>query len=254
MTYREILPSEKLQDIILNYWIFEIPESLDRQFPLPHETLPDSCVSLVIIQQPYFRGVRLLGPHFRKFEIPIFPGSYYFGIRILPWILFKPALFTKEEMINQTTTAGEQISGHLDFNLEENSKVRPISPGDVENKLLDLFREIEIEQDEIVKFICLELSKGKSVASVTKELPFSIRVIQKRFKKVVGITMKQYAMNSRQRLLWIDLLKNEKEKQEIIYNNHYYDQSHFINDFKNKMDQTHDHYRSYLKSIDISLT
>ncbi len=61
MIYKEFLPSEKLKDIVMNYWIFEVGDGSDFQFPIKHETIPDSCVSIVLINQPYFKGVKILG-------------------------------------------------------------------------------------------------------------------------------------------------------------------------------------------------
>ncbi|MFK7750074.1 MAG: helix-turn-helix domain-containing protein [Kordia sp.] len=123
----------------------------------------------------------------------------------------------------------------------------------IENELIQFFNNIEIEENDLVKYICLELSKGSSVASVTASIPLSIRVIQKKFKTIVGMSMRHYSYNVRQRKLWIDLLNEENDKLHTILNHGYYDQAHFINTFKKKMQRSHINFESYLKKIQISV-
>ena len=123
----------------------------------------------------------------------------------------------------------------------------------LEKKLTHLFNNVEIEQDDLVKFICVELSHGTPIHLILNKIPFSVRVVQKRFKSIVGLSMRQFASNLKQRKLWEDLLENNKNKIDVIYKHNYYDQSHFINEFKRKMKRSVSDYEAYLKRIEISL-
>lgn len=254
MIYKEFLPSKELKEIVMNYWLFEVDSKNELEYPIEHETIPDSCVSIVLIDQPYYKGVRILGPHSKKYHQTIYPKSIFWGVKIAPWLTFKPALFDKNEIINNTA----EVEGHLliYFNLDsckilsKNQSTKSL----IENKLIELFNSVDIQQNELVKFICIELSKGKPIASIVNEVPFSVRVIQKTFKRVVGLTMKQYSNNNRMREVWKGLMyTQENNKLDVIFKHNYYDQAHFINDFKNKMKRSHNDYETYLKNIKISL-
>lgn len=253
MIYKEVLPSKKLKHVVNNYWVFEVDGKNTSKYPIQHETIPDSCVSIVLINQPYYKGVRILGPHTKKYQQAIFTNSIFFGIKILPWVVFKPSIFDKQLLINKTSEAEEHISELFNTLIQEEPTIKAFPVPVIEAKLANLFNSLEIQQNDLVKYICTELSKKKSIATITNEIPFSIRVIQKMFKSMVGITMKQYANNLRMRQVWIDLLNAPDSKLDIILNHDYYDQAHFINEFKNKMKRTHNDYESYLKKIDVSL-
>ncbi len=251
MHYKEFLPDKHLAGIVQDYWIFEVSKNKDWEFPIQHETLPESNASIVLIQQPYFTGIRILGPRTTKFHQSIIPNSIFLGIRLNPWLSMKPNLFDKKDCINKTLDASNFITKYLSVDNDLKQYISSLHL--LEKKLTLLFNNVEIKQDDLVRFICLELSNGTSVQTIANIIPFSIRVIQKRFKSVIGISMKQFASNIKQRKLWVDLLKNEKNKTEIIYKHNYYDQSHFINEFKRKMKRSVSDYESYLKKINISI-
>ena len=251
MHYNEYLPKKELQEVIQNYWVFEVIENEKINFPIVHETFPEGNTSIVLIKQPYYTGIRILGPRTKKFNLSILPNSIYFGIRLNPWLLMKPILFNTNEIINKTIEASSLITKYLKVDKEFIQDTSSLNL--IENDLVSLFEKIEIQKDNLVKFICLELTDGKSIHSIVEKVPYSIRVIQKRFKAVVGITMRQFAYNIKQRLLWIDLLKKENDKFDVILKHNYYDQSHFINEFKRKMERSATDYESYLNTIKISL-
>ena len=254
MQYQEYLPSDNLKEIIKNYWHFEVPYSDEIEFPLDHETLPESEVSIVLIHQPYFSGVRLLGPHIQKFEQTIYPDSIYFGIRLLPWLTFTPKLFSVKKILNTTAECPDVISKYFHSIKFQESENNSNLTSKIETALKKLFTEtLEVSQNELIKFICLELSSGKSIGKTVENIPLSVRVIQKKFKEVTGLSMRQYHSINRQRNLWSDYVKTDKDKTDLIYKYSFYDQAHFINDFKKKMNRPHSDFEKYLKQIKISL-
>ena len=251
MLYKEFLPKKQLQEIVENYWVFEVLNNKEIIFPIEHETFPESYTSIVLIRQPYYTGIRILGPRTKKFTRLILPNSIYFGVRLHPWLIMQPNLFNTDDIINKTIEASDLISEHL--KVDNDFKLNTSSLNSIENDLALLFNTIEIQKDDLVKFICCELSEGKPIHSIIQQVPYSVRVIQKRFKAIIGINMRQFAYNIKQRNLWIDLLKNESTKFDIILKHNYYDQSHFINEFKRKMKRSSKDYETYLNSIKISL-
>jgi AraC-like DNA-binding protein len=254
MIYQEYLPSDDLKNFIKNYWCFEINDRPDITFPLDHETLPDSEVSIVFINTPEYKTIRLLGPHTKKFNQRIYPDSVYFGIRLLPWLSFTPAIFNKAEILNATSDCPISISKHFSSLKIEASVKRNMFIRKVENGLSKLFSEtLSVSRHELIRFICLELFSGKSVGNTLTNIPVSVRVVQKRFKEVVGMTMREYHSINRQRNLWTDLVKNQTNKTDLIHKYSFYDQAHFINDFRKKMKHSHVDFEKYIAKIDHTL-
>ncbi|QCK16117.1 helix-turn-helix domain-containing protein [Mangrovivirga cuniculi] len=255
MNYTEYQPAENIKDIVRNYWRFEVSNQDKINFPLNHETLPHPEVSIVFIKQPYFQGIRMQGPHTRKFEKTIFPNSTYFGIRLMPWITLDPAVLNKQEMLNTTTRCPQILSKKLEsVNFDESTEPELLISL-VEERLTLIFSEdIQVTQNNIVKYICLELSGGKPVGDTIAEIPLSKRVIQKMFKQVVGMSMRNYHSVIRQGRLWSDFVKTKKNRSDLLYKYGFYDQAHFINDFKKQMDQTHTDFEKKLSQINISIT
>jgi AraC-like DNA-binding protein len=255
MNYTEYQPSSTLKEIIKNYWQFVVPDDTQSNLPIYHETLPHSEMSIVFIEQPNFKGIRILGPHTKKFEKTIFPDSFYFGVRILPWVSFTPSLVDKHQVLNLTAECPEEIAQYFEsikFN-------KATEPSELILSIEECFTKLVMEafrasQNDFVKYICLELSSGQSVGATIDSLPISTRVIQKKFKEVVGMSMNRYRTISRQSRLWTDVVKNQKAEIDVLYKYGFFDQAHFMNDFKKHMNQPYGDFGKRLKKIDISLT
>ncbi|GEM_PF-2617897 len=253
MEYKEYSPSKNFRDLVHSYWVFRVFKNETLTFPIKHETLPDSCLSIVAIDQPYFRGVRALGPHSKKFQIDLHPGSLYVGIRFHAWIEFETSLFVKPDTVNQTLEIPSALEAYF-ASLTEPEQQENISARLIEKKLSAFLRDIPIQENNLVKYICMHLDNDQPVGETIASIPSSVRVIQKKFKEVTGITMRQYAINSRLRRLWVDFIRYPDEKRELIYRYNYYDQSHFINDFKKKMKRPYTDFKDYMNSVEVSFS
>ena len=253
MKYKEYIPSPFLRQVVETYWSFESGYNKELIYPVQHETLPYSALSIVLIHTPHFSGVRLLGPHISKFKQPIFPNSIYFGIRLLPWINLE-GLPDKQKLLNTTADAPSSVADYFinivinEFTVDDN--FLPL----IEDRIKQLISSVNVSEQEIVKHICIQLNSGKTIAEVTAALPFSIRVIQKKFKETTGLTMKQYAGNVRQMQVWKQLLEEGSNRSGLIYQEGFFDEAHFINDFKKKMGRTPKDFAQYMRNIDINLS
>lgn len=249
MIYIEQPSSNDLKDIIQNYWKFEVLDKPDLKFPINHETLPESTVSLVFINQPYYSGIRLMGPHSKKYTQSLFPDSIFVGIRFHPWITIKSLTNKKLDVLNKTTDTSILIQNQFK---EIHIKVGFNNFKLLDKQVLKFLNTIEIEKNDLVKYICLELNLGKPISEVTSQIPVSTRVIQKKFKEITGVTMKQYANIERQRNTWKAIILENKNQMDAILDNGFFDQSHFINEFKKIMKRSHNNFQSYLSSVEMT--
>ncbi len=246
MIYKEVQPSKDLQEYIQNYWKFEVVENSDKTFPIQHETLPENTMSLVFINQPYFNGIRIMGPHIEKYTQSLFPNAIFLGIRIQPWLNIHSLTTNKVDILNKTLPSSPEVENHF-------KELQLVTGFDnftlFEKQVVSFLKRSTIQKNDMVKFICLQLNSGKSIAEITSQIPASTRVIQKKFKETTGLTMKQYANIERQRNTWKAIMLENKNPLDAIIDNGFYDQSHFINEFKKIMKRTHNDFQSYLASV-----
>lgn len=121
----------------------------------------------------------------------------------------------------------QDVEGQL-CEVENNEKRIAI----VEGFLIEMLREIPAETilKEAVKRI--QFARGAvRIKDVIKDLPMSVDVFEKKFRHVVGVGPKQFAGIVRLRNI-IDNYTPDSSLTSAAYDGGYFDQSHFIRDFK----------------------
>lgn len=118
-------------------------------------------------------------------------------------------------------------------------------------KAVEIFLEEQLkEKDEdqlIIKAIKLIYgSRGSMrIKELLQQLHISQSAFEKRFKKIVGTTPKKFASIVRFNTILKDLGK-EKSLTEICYDNNFFDQAHFIKDFKQYTGESPENFRRLL--------
>ncbi|MDW3652661.1 MAG: helix-turn-helix domain-containing protein [Bacteroidia bacterium] len=253
MRFKEFLPSKQPGTLIRNFWKFDIRETDLQRFPFLHESLPENTLSIVLIKRGAYMGIRYMGIQTKKFQQEIFENASLLGIRIHPWII-SPQLFPQKSNLLNITAAFTHKAHALEEILQTNWEVHEHQLiEEVEKACLTVFQEYQLEENELVKYLCLLLEKGQKVKEIVEELPLSIRSLQKLFKSITGISMKQYQDIARIRKTTIDLYTAQKDRFDILYTNGFFDQSHFINDFKRRMDRSPRDFLKYHNSFEIDL-
>lgn len=248
MTYTEIAPSENFKELIHSYWKFEIPAEFNNGKQFLFEVMPENKLSIVFLNVPHFKGATFLGIQSKRMQREIYPGSVFLGIRFNPWVSIEGLFDEKLTTSNQVT----QLPAHLlDFFSEINPNNIPANFLDyerIENGLLKLTKQFKITSDQLVKYICLELENGHKIKDFSKDIPLSIRPVQKQFKKVTGVTMTEYRnINKLRKTVEMIYIKQENISS-ASFNNGYTDHSHFINTFKKYMRGTS--LKSFLNQTD----
>ena len=124
------------------------------------------------------------------------------------------------------------------------------------NFFASVFSEVSVNTitDHAVKI--LQQSGLQSIRKVSDELGISERHLEIQFKKHVGISPKTYTLINRfKRMEQLLHHKTAIKWEQINFSHEYYDQSHFIKDFKRFTGHTPSHYllqnfemgRSYLR-------
>lgn len=118
-------------------------------------------------------------------------------------------------------------------------------------KVVELFLLAELKHVQTDKLIIeavklIYQSKGTiRVKELNERLFISQSPFEKRFRKVVGTTAKKFASIVRFNSV-LDKLNGTKSLTEICYENNFFDQAHFINDFKQFTGETPENFKRFL--------
>jgi len=235
MTYTETAPSDKLKDLVHSYWKFEVSTGFNSGKPFLFEVMPENTLSIVFVNVPHFRGATCLGVQAKRMKREIFPGSVFLGIRFNPWVcvdgLFENKITTANQIIEYPASLHELFSDINPCNVSADFSNYLL----LEKGLCNFSNHYKITFDPLVKYLCLQLEKGTKINDFIKDVPLSIRPLQKHFKKITGMTMAEFRNINRLRNT-VKLIYTQQEKiTTAAFQNGYTDHSHFMNSFKKFM-------------------
>lgn len=116
----------------------------------------------------------------------------------------------------------------------------------VEQFLLAQLKDIETDKLIVEAVKLIYQSKGTiRVKELNEKLFISQSPFEKRFRKVVGTTAKKFSSIVRFNTV-LDSLNKTKSLTEICYENNFFDQAHFIKDFKQFTGDTPENFKRFL--------
>jgi AraC-like DNA-binding protein len=153
------------------------------------------------------------------------------------------------ELFNQSVSLDNIFNKHAISETEEKLSLAQTNHqriNIVENFLLSQLKSIQTDQliIEAVKFIYQSHGIIR-IKELNKKLFVSQSPLEKRFRKLVGTTPKKFASIVR----FNTVLKNietSKSLTEICYENNFFDQAHFIKDFKQYTGDTPENFKRFL--------
>lgn len=238
MNYQQILPTEPLRKYVRYFWTLE-DDSIDfscKTFKIMSDGLP----GLIFQENP--------AAFFDENDRPL-PQAFLYGQTTRytehkakqPFrnigVYFQPTALKSIFGID----ANELTNQHIDINelIRTNITDQLLNTTTAEQriKLLSSFLLQQADQrkaeNEKVNFATDQLQKGVSLPTIQNELNLSERSLERYFKQYIGISPKLYARINR----FQSALENIRQSQfnkltNIAYQNDYFDQSHFIREFK----------------------
>ncbi len=242
MHFRTYTPAPKLRNWVRFYW------SLESEKPYTHYGMASVCPELVfhykgrfdeedskgLVSSSFSAGLQAQSRYTKKFitetDFGIF-GAYLYP-QTIPVIFGYPAPELCNQMEDIKTLLG--IEGSV---LEE--RIAGAGNGDQRVLILDRFFErrlAETQNQSIPVFdaICRMTRgyAGKTIRSISSEYFLSERQFERQFIKYTGMSPKLFARISRFHQA-LEMYTNKRTSLTAIgYDCGYYDQSHFIHDFR----------------------
>ena len=116
----------------------------------------------------------------------------------------------------------------------------------VEQFLLSQFKDIQADKLIVEAVKLIYHSKGSiRVKELNEKLFISQSPFEKRFRKIVGTTPKKFASIIRFNTV-LDNLNETKSLSDICYENNFFDQAHFIKDFKHFTGESPEQFKRFL--------
>ncbi|HTE12509.1 MAG TPA: helix-turn-helix domain-containing protein [Chitinophagaceae bacterium] len=244
MNYYTFKPPKILSHIVVRYWTLEGNVSIGQTYI--HRTLANYCPELIFhyggrfeelidnnrIEKTFITGIHGQTNQIRRFTAKENYGI--FGVLLQPYAI--PGLFgissteTKNELISLTSLLGrdgEDITEQM--MLAKNNAQRL--------QLINSFLEQRIskfDRPEIVNAtqIIYNLNGLVNIKNLADQSCLSQRQFERKFREHIGFSPKSFSRIVRFKSLINNYKKENSTLTQVAYDFGYYDQAHFIQDFK----------------------
>ena len=235
VTYQEITPNEPLQEFIYCYWQLKTKHQLSDQFN--YRVVADGCIDIFFeLNDP--KNSFVMGFCRKYTEFPLQNNFNYIGIRFLPTMFPQIFEIDASELSNRFESLNKislETSEFIANGFNETLNIEKMK------ELLDNYFNLKISQTEFKTdnrlYNAIEIIlKNFGVVNIEKDLDTGIsqRQLQRLFKYYVGDTAKTFSKVVQfQNILRSKPSNQSLKANKLFYDIGYYDQAHFIKDFKN---------------------
>lgn len=246
MNYQTFEPTQDLAPFVKCYWTLESPKAAA---PEKQTIVPDGCMELIFHVGDLYRQYTedgnsfvqpkcfVIGQLTRPLTIEPTGATDIFSVRFHPNGFLPFATMPIKEMEN-TAVPLKQLFGREGMDIQQAVLTAPSTAERI--KAVEAFfvnRLMNTETiDRIVKATVETIltAKGQlSVDKLSKQTNTNRRQLERKFSSAIGLSPKQLSKTIRlQATLKMLLNKQFTSLTALAYENDYYDQAHFIKDFK----------------------
>ncbi len=234
VAYMEYLPDYRLQPFIYCYWQLKTCQPLAE--PFTYRVVTDSCIDVIFdLNNPkenYVMGF------FKKYsEFPLSTSFSYIGIRFLPTMFpqfFKINALELSHQIEHLKSVVPHLSDFISTRFDE-SQSSDVIRSLLDNYLLSLYAKAQFNTDNRLYTGIEMILKNCGSVNLQKDLDTGIspRQLRRLFEFYIGDTAKTFSKVVRfQKFLNINPSKQNLRQNKLFFDAGYYDQSHFIKEFK----------------------
>ncbi len=202
----------------------------DETFSKPITAIPDGCIDILIscTQKP---EAYLYGSVLQRIPLDLLPNTKYFGVRFFPHHLKRTNLSIQELTSNRVPL---HDFSKIDFYCIE----KIADQGTFADKRELFLREIgerifSPTPSHLIRYALERIAETKgniSIKDLGLEVNYSSRYLRLLFEEYVGLPPKLFSQITRFQYALQDLLHHRRK--ENLWDNGYYDQAHFIREFK----------------------
>ena len=247
MDYQTYEPHIDLKSLISCYWTLEVPKQSE---PQKQRIVPDGCIEMAFIlgedikrytsENEFILQPRamVLGQTIEPFYIE--PTGYVntFAIRFYPYGFANFVTEPISNLVNKETPIDQLFNKEIANDLEQ----KIVKAGNTEQRIsiIEKFLLNRLNDKKTINRIVkttvdslLSTNGSASINSILKDNLSKRRQLERNFKKQIGVSPKQLGKVIRLQTALKMLLDPKSENlTDIAYESEYFDQAHFIKDFR----------------------
>lgn len=235
VSYTELPPSTDLEQVVYCYWQLKTHRPLME--PFVYRVVADGCID-IFFEQDAPQQSFVMGFCKQYTEFPLAPQFNYVGVRFLPTMF--PQLFQVDAatLSNRFQDLREVVPGFAEFiagNINSTDRLETMGNA-IDTYLLQRLAKVEFEKDGRLYDAINIILNNKGVVDVEKDLSVGIsaRQLRRLFEYYIGDTAKTFSKVVRfQHVLNAKPSSDSLRKSKLFYEAGYYDQAHFIKEFRN---------------------
>lgn len=217
---------------VLLFYQFRLKKDLHHAVSV----VPDGCIDILFGCNEQDCFANICGSVIRSRMIHLQAGSEYFGVRFLPYQEVLRSNYMVKEIVDKEVPLIDMIS-------IQHTTIEKIILAEGFQERVGLFKEligkVVFPSDGSMNIIGQVLNKiyeskgNMNISQLAGKVGYSTRYIRKQFKESIGISPKRFSQIVRYQSALNMLLKMKNFTiWDIINENGYYDQAHFIHEFK----------------------
>jgi AraC-like DNA-binding protein len=235
VTYSEFLPDIRLQNYIYCYWQLKTTMTLSE--PFIYRVVADGCIDIFFeLNNPKDNFVMGFCKKFTEF--PLDNSFHYIGVRFLPTMF--PQLFriNASELSNRFEQLGivvPKVSAFITDNFHNQLTSEQIQKT-FDNYFINLIETATFDNDSRLYNAIEKILQEFGVVNIEQDLDTGIsqRQLRRLFEFYIGDTAKTFAKVVRfQNILRAKPSSQSLRQNKLFFDVGYYDQAHFIKEFKN---------------------
>ncbi|KFF25919.1 helix-turn-helix domain-containing protein [Chryseobacterium vrystaatense] len=244
MDYQTFQPNTDLAPFIKCYWTLDSPK---EEIPQSQTIVPDGCMEMIFhygdLYKQYIDGAAVVQPRSCVFgqltqPLKIEPTGItgIFSIRFHHEGFIPFATIPIKEMDDQAVSL-ETLFGTAGTELEKQVILAPTIQEKINAVEIFLLKRLNTETvDRIIKStvdLLLNANGQMSVNTLSEQTHINRRQLERKFSSSIGLSPKQLCKIIRlQKVLTLLLNKEYTNFTTLAHESEYYDQAHFIKDFK----------------------
>jgi hypothetical protein len=235
VSYTEFLPDLKLQDFIYCYWELKTSTSLSE--PFIYRVVADGCIDIFFeLDNPKDNFVMGFCKKFTEF--PLENSFHYIGVRFLPTMfpqLFRVNASELSNRFEQLDTVVPKVSAFITDNFHKELTIDQIQLT-FDSYFINLIENTTFDNDSRLYNAIEKILQESGVVNIEKDLNTGIsqRQLRRLFEFYIGDSAKTFAKVVRfQNILRAKPSSQSLRQNKLFFDTGYYDQAHFIKEFKN---------------------
>ena len=246
MNYQTFQPQPDLSAFVKFYWTLEVPFDPNNQ---KQKIIPDGCIEMTfnfkdgikryVSETDYIvhPNAMVMGQRTKSYFIEPLGDVDTFAVCFYPYGFANFICTPLEHLLNKEVPIedmfGEKPAKELeDKMMQANNTQERISI--IETFLLEKLHQTTTIEHLVKTTVdaLITTNGGSSINQILKDDLSKRRQLERNFKKQIGISPKQLGKVLRMQTALKMLLENKENLTNVAYESEYFDQAHFIKDFK----------------------